>query len=158
MLRNSNYTRFALTLMTALLSGLTLSLPVRSQSTTYFDPLQSSGSWYYTHTQLQYLRDWAVAEPGLMLLVGLVFAIAVVWAVLMWLNPGPMVGSVQNYLYLQAGVGLIATAGLVLLTRNAPSSEWLSGFDALIIMGLSSSLGSALWASGRLDQWLLSRN
>lgn len=154
MLRNSYQTPLLLTLMTASLASMAIFRPIRSEYSAHYQGSIRS----ITDERVLYLQDWMQAEPGLSLLIGLIFTIAAVWVILMLITPGAMYGQVQNYLFLQAGVGMVATLGIVALAQDFQNTTFHSGFTALWVLGLWSSIGSALWASGRLDQWLLRKN
>lgn len=153
MLRSSHQVKGALILLSATLIGLASYQPMRIQV------VSSEGIRHaMIRTQMEYLSDWLQGHPGLMLLVGLLLLTAVILPLLMACSSGWIAHPVQHYLYIQGITAGLATVGIAWFTHfemaHGPAL-YLSGYRALLMLGLWSSLGSILWASGRLDRWML---
>jgi hypothetical protein len=140
-------------LLSATLIGLAFSQPMRIQVVSSPEIHPAS-----VHTQTEYLSDWLQGHPGLMLLLGLLLITAAILPLMMACSPGWITQSGQNYLYLQSLTAGLATMGIVWFTHFEMAHGpvlYLSGYRALLMLGLWSSLGSFLWASDRLDRWML---
>lgn len=142
-------------LLSTSLIGLAFTQPMRIRYS-----LSSGLSRSTFSHQAEYLSDWLQGHPGLVLLIGLLLATAMALPIMMAFSSGLLDAQVQSYLYLQGFVAGLATAGIFLFTRFGMAFDqgsYFAGYNALLMLGLWSSLGSLLWASGRLDRWMLSR-
>lgn len=154
MLRSACHVKWALVLLTTTLTGLAFGLPIR-----YDCACTSYRSSLWKQNSYDYLTDWLQGHPGLMLMISLIVVVSVLLTFMLALGNGVISGQVQNFLYLQAAVSGLATLGLLLLTdfgHASTDSVYLTGYNALIALGMWASLGSWLYASGRLDRWLVS--
>jgi hypothetical protein len=139
-------------LLVTTLTGMAFALPIRHR------PLSmTSSSLTAMAEQYEYLSDWIQSDFGILLFASLILSVAVLLGVMMMVSHGEFSTQVQMYLCLQGVVAGLATLGILLLTKSGfPGQEqvYLGGHRALIMLGMWGSLGSLLWASGRLDRWL----